>query len=351
MSKKLFYVILLAMLFFGLSACTGNPTPQVMVVTATTKPTEQIMPTRTAVEQIPATVKPTVEPTAEPTKKVEQAKTVEYSPPENYIPLPEGRGVTYTINREGPYVVDYPDQSTLLIAVGKARINNEIRLTTDGTVGNIFADVCQKESGCQVTLAKYKAGHAQVTIVFGGEEKVSETVAGAVNTMLEGASNCGNKCLTIFIGYVNGDKKPFTAPIEPADVDLKDPQGPFAEVKMILPGVPSGQEIVLNQENTPIGQEYFLADSPAKVSVPETGGTIVYCGAKCTINGDKYDAGMAIIFVGTTDNSTPKDLNRTIEIESNDPTMIRVIMISDANFQGQVEAFKVKYPDWEWPKN
>jgi hypothetical protein len=236
-----------------------------------------------------------------------------------------------------------------LVAAGEMNVNEKLAFTTDGTIGNVFADVCDKPVGCSVKVEGYKAGHIGITVIFGGYEIAQQTVADSVNTMLDGASNCGNRCLIINVGYVDGTTESFSYKTSASDIAvIKQPVAPYTKVNIIQTDVPSGAKVVLDDVDQPSGHTYFLSEKEAKVSVPETGGTIVYCGTKCSINGQEFSAGIANVFVGNTDGTTPKDLNQTIEIGSKDPSMIRVIMIYAGDFSAQVTALKAQYPDWEW---
>lgn len=291
----------------------------------------------------------------------EKATVVNYAPPENAIALKTKDGNTlgffYALNVDVPYEIEYPFQSTLLVTLGNGNVSigPVFTLVISGgeTIGNIWTDVCSDAAGCKVSLSGYKPGHVGVTVIFAGFEVPAETLAGAVNNMFK-PSNCGGSgCLEIVV--YNNKTDPlsihFKDPITSGDVAkvLVAPTEPYAKVNIVLAGVPAGAEVILDAAQSPVGQEYYLTDKEAKVSIPEGGGTIIYCGTKCEINGESYKAGVAITLRGNpSDGSTPKDLNLTAIVKSGDPNMIRVIMIYGTDFDQQVSGLTTQYPDWEW---
>lgn len=285
-------------------------------------------------------------------EKQGESLVVDYYAAEHFVPLPDAKGHTkgvfYVLGEEGPAEIAYPYQSTLMVTAGNMTVNGELEFGTDGTIGNIFADVCQDEKGCSVNVDSYKAGHIGVTIVFGGYEVPNQTVADSVNTMLTGASNCGNKCLTVIVGNADGKTESFTAEVEAGSFNLKAPEAPLALVNFIFPNVPQGSEVIL-LGNRPVGHSYFLSTPESKVSVPETGGTVIYCGSKCSVDGTTYEAGSAIVLPGgPTDGKTPEDLNLTTSVESKDSTMVHVFMYYDVKFLSQVTQLQAEHPDWNW---
>lgn len=332
-------------------------------------PAPTVLPTQAPT--LAPTSAPAPAPTAQPAPKavptemkpVEAPKpiTVTYDVPGNAIAIKDASGAikvfTYTIGKTdtGTYPVLYPYQSTVIVALGNAEIDygtGTATLTSDGKIGNIFTDICTNQDGCKLTVSKYTAGHAQVTIIFGGKEVPAESLAWAINNMLKSASNCGaSACKSVIVTTVKGAfGDPFTKVITASDVSaaLTAPVAPFAVVNPAFKGVPQGAE-VMTSGKTPIGQVYFLADKDAAVSVPEGGITVIYCGSKAEVDGKTCKAGMAMALMGTaSDGATPEDLNRTIAVTSNDPTMIKVYMIYGGDPQAQLAQIKADHPDWDW---
>lgn len=352
-------VALCSVLYFG------YPGPQLRASSSNASMAASVVP-EAAIATIVPTDEPAVDLAVEPVATIapvvdEKARIVNYAPPENAIALKTKNGnilgFFYALNVEGPYEIEYPFQSTLLVTLGKAKISVGSAYTqvipNDNTIGNIWTDVCSDAAGCKATLTDYKAGHVGVTVVFAGFEVPADTLAAAVNNMFK-PSNCGGSgCLEILV--YNKKTTPlvtiFSAPTTSSVVAkvLIAPTEPYAKVNIVLTGVPAGAEVVLNAAQLPVGQEYYLSDKEAKVSIPEGGGTIIYCGTKCEIDGESYKAGVAIRLNGNaSDGSTPEDLNLTAMVKSSDPNMIRVIMIYGTDFDQQVSDLKTQYPDWEW---
>ncbi len=369
--RPIIYLAITFVLVAVLSACSqavSTPPPPASQV-----PTKAPVVANTPPPEVKATS------TTAPTSVPEPAKAVivEYDVPENAMPLLDASGsikaFTYTINEakdanpllrlivggnKNSFDAKYPYQSHILITFGNAWISYgdaHEKLTSDGTIGNIYTEICDKPEGCKLGVLNYTPGHVQVTVVFGGTEVPAETLAWAVNFMLSpGSSNCGaNGCKTVNV--VDRNSFPtvgtFTQMVKPADVAgfLTAPKAPYVQVKLNYKGVPKDANVITDSKNVPVGQEYYLADKEASVSVPEAGFTVIFCGAKCTIDGKKVPAGTAKVFEGTkSDGSTPADLNRTLSISSSDPNMIRVVMIYGGDTAAQLAQLKAKYPDWTW---
>ena len=165
----------------------------------------------------PIILTPTLLPTA-----IDQVVSGEYLVPGDFAMLPNKNGVSYSVATEGPFDVYSSYGQTIIIAVGNLTVDGKYVYVTDkkGTVGNLHVFICNEKSGCKNTLTDYKAGHVRVTIVDGDTEVPNESVAWAVNFMLTGGGNCGNKCLTVFVGYIDEVKDEFTSSIEPSAIRL-----------------------------------------------------------------------------------------------------------------------------------
>lgn len=252
--------------------------------------------------------------------------------------------------------IPYPAQSTLILALGGGTITdgNYVKtVTTDGTIGNLYANVCELQSGsCKATVTDFSAGNVRYTIVFAPFEVPTETLTGALNSMGV-APNCGGSGCPVINAYSkNGKEMSFKRgdKVKASHVSdlLTAPVAPFVEINLIYGSQPMGAEpIILNK--VVVGSIYYLAESDSFVNVPEGGGTVFYCGANAEIDGKTCKAGTAIRFDGNkSDGSTPDDLNRTVKILSSEPNMIRVYMIYATDFNVYVEKLKADYPDWEW---
>lgn len=279
----------------------------------------------------------------------------------NSIPLLDGntgaiKGFFYVLNKEGPYTAEYPYQSLIMITLGNGKIENgrySEALTASETEGNIFADVCAEVGGCSAVISGYTAGHVGVTVIFAGYENPDDSLIGGINNMLE-PSNCGGSgCNTVFAHNIKGRVLTFEKKIEAVAVAgfLTPAKPPYVSVNFRYEGVPSGAIVIRDDAKNIIGHEYFLIDKDAFVSVPEGGGTLIYCGAKATIDDAECSPGTVMLFTGAkSDGATPSDLNGTIRIVTTDPSSIRVIMIYAGSFEDQVAQFKAQYPDWDWPE-
>lgn len=343
--------------------------------TATTTATSTLTPTITATQTRPtATATAIATATATPTATEEPA-TVDpdleeyiYVPPEGSAPLLTAevggsvKGFAYYITTEGPYEIKYPYQSTVLITLGNGRADyfksgtgSSIIMASDGTIGNILADNCREQTpeGCSITLTGYTPGHVGVTVVFGGYEIPDETLVGAVNNMLANAPNCGaNACKTVKVHYFGANQLvdlSFTAAITPTDVVgvLLENTPPYFNVVV---GDVGRSQVVLDDTNKPVGLMFYLANNASYISIPEAGGTVIFCGSQAKVDDIDCPSGSVMILRGNpTDGSTPRDLNKTITVESSDPTMIRVVQLN-TDFENQLKELKNKFPDANWPQ-
>jgi hypothetical protein len=353
----------------GNNPFTGKPSPlladisnalkpiPVAGVPATEPPAAATEPPAAATES-PVAPLPTdtpVTPTPEPV-----GATVDYNVPNNAGRLwTEKTGVLgyyYDCNVNKPCEITYPAQSTVIIALGAGTITDGTytkTVTTDGTIGNLYSNVCELASGsCKATVTEFSAGNVRITIVFAPFEVPAETLAGAANRMGV-APNCGGSgCLVINAYGKNGQEVSFKRgdKVEATHVSglLTAPVAPFVKINLIYGAQPQGAEpIILNK--VVVGSIYYLAESDSFVNVPEGGGTVFYCGAKAEIDGKTCEAGTAIRFDGTlSDGNTPEDLNKTVKIVSSEPTMIRVYMIYAMDFNTYVGTLTSTHPDWAW---
>jgi len=337
------------------------PIPGVSDVAAEVKDTP--VPTEAPTEE--ATPAPTEEPVVDPITEV-----YSYVPPEGSAPLLTAeiggsvKGFAYYVTTEGPYEIKYPYQSTVLIALGNGRADyfksgtgSSVIMTSDGTIGNILADNCREQTpeGCSITITGYTPGHVGVTVVFGGYEVPDETLVAAVNNMLKSAPNCGaNACKTVKVNYFGANQPvnlSFTNAITPTDVAgvLLDNVLPYANVAIDdYLNMIGRSQVVLDDTDKPVGLMFYLANEVSYISVPEAGGDVIFCGSKATVNDIECPAGSVMVLKGNpTDGSTPKDLNKTITVESSDPAMIRVIQLN-TDFENQLKELKIKYPDSNW---
>ncbi|MDP2723092.1 MAG: hypothetical protein Q8O72_10065 [Bacteroidales bacterium] len=312
--------------------------------------------------QTPQVVLPSVTPQPETAISApEVEEIVELKVPANYFPIYDGDGalkvVTYSLNTSGPHVVEYPYQSTLVWASGKFTLAGDLLTVFTGKygfaedIGDIIFDVCQKKSGCKAGSIGMTAGHAAVTIVFGGYEDPKDSLAWAINNMFDPKSgNCGSGCNKVYVGNMQtGEVHEYTSDATSDQLTYAVmPPAPYVKVSLVGANIPTGAGLLIEKDN-PVGHVYYLTDKDAFVSVNEAGGTVIYCGAKCNINNHDYDAGTAVSFIGVeTDGSTPEDLNYTIEIKSSDPSMIRVYLVYAGSFENQVILLEQQFPDWKW---
>ncbi len=295
----------------------------------------------------PIILTPTLLPTA-----IDQVVSGEYLVPGDFAMLPNKNGVSYSVATEGPFDVYSSYGQTIIIAAGNLTVDGKYVYVTDkkGTVGNLHVFICNEKSGCKNTLTDYKAGHVRVTIVDGDTEVPNESVAWAVNFMLTGGGNCGNKCLTVFVGYIDEVKDEFTSSIEPSAIRLIEVALPYPVYQPKTEGaVPNGASILPGAEG-PIGHSFYLSESPSFTTIPETGGIVILCSVKCTdVNGKTYPANTAVVFVGKTDGKTPTDLNDTakITVDSN-PSMVMVYVFYDSDMTTATADLRTKYADWTW---
>lgn len=319
--------------------------------------------------EAPVVEETTPVPTEEPKDPIVEEYV--YVPPEGSAPLITAevggsvKGFAHYVTVEGPYVIKYPYQSTLLIALGNGRADyfksgtgSSVIMASDGTIGNILADNCREQTpeGCSVTITGYTPGHVGVTVVFGGYEIPDETLVAAVNNMLVSAPNCGaNACKTIKVNYF-GASQPvdlsFTTAITPVEVSgvLLDNVPPYVNVTVVDDANMISRSKVVLDGTKPVGLMFYLVNEVSYLSVPEAGGTVIFCGSKATVDDVDCPAGSVTILKGDpTDGSTPDDLNRTIVVESSDSTLIRVVQLN-TDFENQLQMLKEKYPDANWPK-
>lgn len=365
-NKVLIFVVLLFLVVaLVLAGCKKSATSAPDMPAATATGTPKI------VRDIEATQTASAAMIREPTSPVEESiateepaftpESVGYIVPKNAVPLPDGetgaiKGFFYVLNKEGPYTAEYPYQSMILVALGNGKIESgsfSKFLNAGEDEGNIFADICATPKGCSAVVSEYSAANVGVTVIFAGYENPDDTLIGGFNNMFN-ASNCGGSgCKTIYIHNIKGKDLTFKKAISSNDVAkfLTPAKEPYVVVAFRYEGVPSGAVVIKDDAKNVIGHEYFLTDKDAYVSVPEGGGTMVYCGAKAVIDGVKCPAGTVMLFTGTkSDGSSPEDLNYVIHILTTDPSAIRIVMIYAGSFDDQMARFKVQYPDWDWPE-
>lgn len=270
----------------------------------------------------------------------EQLEVVTYIPTENAVPLvseDETIGFFWVLNKNGPTEVVYPSQSTVLVTLGNAWVSPkpamEIVMTSDGTQGNIFVDVCETAEDCKLTVSEYSAGHVGVTIVFAGKEKPAETLAGAINNMFE-ASNCGGSgCLEVIVHNDKNDPavSHFETKVVAADVTalLTIPAAPFVSVAIV--GEPPANAEVIKIDKKVVGHSYTCSGE-CFVSVPEgAGGTVACFSEGGTADGKAVNSGEIVSWNGAeSDGGTPEDLNNTVLLNGNN---IQIMMIYMADLE------------------
>lgn len=261
-----------------------------------------------------------------------------YVPTENAVPLVnkgEVIGFFYVLNKKGPVDVVYPSQSTVLVTLGNAWVSPkpamEIVMTSDGTQGNIFVDICETAEDCKLTVSEYAVGHVGVTIVFAGKEKPAETLAGAINNMFK-ASNCGGSgCLEVIVHNDKNDPtvSHFDKKVVAADVAnlLTVPIEPFVSVAIV--GEPPANAKVIKIAQSVVGHAYTCSGE-CSVSVPEgTGGTVACFPEGGTADGTVVISGEILAWNGAdNDGGTPEDLNKTVLLNGNN-IQITMIYLAD----------------------
>lgn len=337
--KILLPIIVLVLLFacsFGLVAYKRTEAPA-LAAPATATATLQL-PTNVPTQAFTPTLEPTSLPTDTPVP--EQLEVVTYTPTENAVPLvseDETIGFFWVLNKNGPTEVVYPSQSTVLVTLGNAWVSPkpamEIVMTSDGTQGNIFVDVCETAEDCKLTVSEYSAGHVGVTIVFAGKEKPAETLAGAINNMFE-ASNCGGSgCLEVIVHNDKNDPavSHFETKVVAADVTalLTIPAAPFVSVAIV--GEPPANAEVIKIDKKVVGHSYTCSGE-CFVSVPEgAGGTVACFSEGGTADGKAVNSGEIVSWNGAdSDGGTPEDLNNTVLLNGNN---IQIMMIYMADLE------------------
>ncbi len=350
MKKTLFFIFVILVLVSSAS-CTQSATKTQVADIGIDREATVVLTEVVEATEAPATSEPAAVNT----------ESVVYTVPKNAIPLIDGKigavkGFFYVLNKEDPYTAEYPYQSLVMITLGNGKIEigkYSEALTASETEGNIFADVCAEVGGCSAVISGYTAGHVGITVIFAGYENPDDSLIGGIKNMFE-PSNCGGSgCNTIFAHNIKGNALTFEKKANVVVAKFLTPaESPYASVNFRYDGVPSGAIVIRDDAKNIIGHEYFLTDKDAFVSVPEGGGTLIYCGAKATIDDVNCPAGTAMLFKGIkSDGATPSDLNYTINLVTTDSSAIRVVMIYAAeSFEGQIAQFKAQYPDWDWPE-
>lgn len=259
------------------------------------------------------------------------AGPVSYTPPENAVLLGEDEtvGYFYVLNSGDPYTVVTPPGAVTVIAGGNYHAGSR-SFQSDGTEINIYLIVCDSAENCQTQVSHYTAGHLGVTTVMPGMEDPSSVALSAVRLGFD-ASNCGDPgCKTVHLYQDGQASQDFTA--KPGSVEVAGFSGAVPDSIVIAGDVPDSSRPVKYQDQI-VGHRYQLDAAVAQsVSVPENGGTLLFCQAGCQVNSTSVNAQTWVYIRGNrTDGTTPQDRNRTVTIQSSE--LVTVVLLNGANAQ------------------